>query len=104
MRNGYAVWNIGGRLGVGTYSFLAVLLLVFSVNAKTIWYCPKCDSENIDIVYLNRPIEENTDRRSIDQGFKPYNVRRTLEMRYETVRMRCNDCGYIVKHVVPDFR
>ena len=73
-------------------------------DTKTVWYCPKCESTNIETVYLNRPSKANEVKRSIDEGPKPYVTTRYAVMTYEKIRMRCKACGYFVEHSIPDMR
>lgn len=61
-------------------------------------YCPKCNSENVEVVCLNLPKPE---RHSIDE-LPLQNTQVVLAIRvYSQWRATCADCGYSKEYSLP---
>jgi len=82
------------------------LILFFLCSIPTIardsvieYYCPKCNSTNIEQKCLYEP---RVERRSIDELAKSTGiVMEDLVCRWHNYEARCLDCGYVVKFTRP---
>ena len=77
------------------------LFLVFSLYSlswadEIIYYCPKCQSENVEIVCTYEPPEPEVVRKSLDEvedGFGTICVHPVVHL--YPWEARCLDCGYV---------
>ncbi len=78
---------------------LSMLFVLATVcNSATIYYCPKCGGEEIEIICTD-PVPEDK-KVSMDE-YPNISIRTTLEMRYSHFRLTCKLCGYSVETRFP---
>ena len=63
---------------------------------ETIYYCPKCNSSDIEITCLNPPEPKKISMDDIGKSSLPKLV--DLVLRTYNYHAKCNNCGYTVEY------
>lgn len=96
LRLSIKVLRNGGMMGKTAFFAVIFLLFVCATSiAQVIYFCPKCNSENVSIVTEDKETEEVVARKPFsefslwDEGFN-FRFYRTIQRWHA----KCLDCGY----------
>lgn len=70
---------------------------MIKMENNKIYYCPKCNSQDIEFICLNPP---EPDMISIDDMPTIHTITRDLVLRQYEHQAKCKTCGHIVKYMM----